>query len=554
MQLDIEWLMTAQEFITIISTKEDGRGKGWFRSSGELTIRKVCINEKVELDKNFKYPNNLKLESCEILGISITKGVFKGVLEIKKCNVGLFRIDNQVILKNSLNISYCELNSIFINGTHEYEVDIVNSTIKSVFEIKDGIFLNRFNIESNIFEGEVRFWGGNFKYDLLIFYSTFKSEVSFNNVYFEKQINIGEEVNFESDLTFQSGSFAGLLISGGTYKCISIRGGIFREFNIFDNPKIQQKIDFVFHQNLNIFSLNIDFSKLECKSYLFEGKEGKIDNLHLKGIISKDILCEFVSINTPDNIIIDNLTNFGNIYFKDVTPTSLIKDDHGFFVIKNSDLGKTTFMGSDFSTLYLDFHSSKITESFLSDTIMPYQIKTFIRKEGTITIKDNPEQQRLGYGQLKKIYENRGDAVTALSYYAKEMNALMISPNIGFGERINLFFGRISNNHGTDWILGVISTFICGGICFFFFCFHFNIKPSFTYQGWTFFWNNSMPAFLEFFNPLHKTKEIVAILKNVKPDAVKLNWDNSLVDFLSKISITYFEYQLIQAFRKYGKK
>jgi hypothetical protein len=545
--------MTLNDFIKIVRAEDDGinNWKGWLKS-GELCFQNIYFNNAITFDDDFEYPHNIKLVDCILGDFYVNKGSFNGLLRFENCEIGLFKAQDG-IFKNQLIISDCQVQSIYLEGEYVEDVRISSSTIKSTFEIRDCQFHERVDFDNNIFEGLVRIWGGTFKHSFALYYSTFKGELSFQNVSFEREFKIGEDVKFKSDINFQSGTFKSVEIFGGSYRNVIFLGGKFEKLEITGNPEIE-RIRILFQYDLNIKYLRIDFSKIISKLYLIEGKDGAIQKLHLEGVVAKEVLCEFVSISTPDSISFDNLTNFGNIYFKDVTPAKLIENDNGFFVIKNSDLGKTTFMGSDFSTLYLDFHSSKITESFLSDTIMPYQIKTFIKKEGTVTIKDNPEQQRLGYGQLKKVYENRGDGVTALSYYSKEMNALMISPNIGFGERINLFLGRISNNHGTDWVLGLISTFVCGGICFFFFCFHFNIKPSLTEQGWGFFWNNSMPAFLEFFNPLHKTKEIAAILKNIKPDEVKLNWDNSLVDFVSKIFITYFEYQLIQAFRKYGKK
>lgn len=544
--------ITANDFIKIIKA-EDGNNnwQDWLKSR-ILTFKNIRITGNIDIEDDFRFLHDIKLIECEIECLSISQGIFNKSLEFEDCFISLF-IESEVIFNGKLSISKCQINDLYIAGSYRDTVNICNSTFIEGFKIGEGNFEDSVNFSENILHCDAKIYGGKFKNIFGLNSSIFHKECFVQNVNFENGIYLSDKVKFLSGIYFDSGKFKSLIIAGGSFGNIAINGGKFEKLEITGNPNIE-KIHILFQFDLNIKYLRIDFSKIINKLYLIEGRDGAIQKLHLEGVVAKEVLCEFVSISTPDSISIDNLTNFGNIYFKDVTPPNLIQNDHQFFIIKNSDLGKTTFMGSDFSTLYLDFHSSKITESFLSDTIMPYQIKTFIRKEGIITIKDNPEQQRLGYGQLKKIYENRGDGVTALSYYAKEMNALMISPNIRFSERINLFFGRISNNHGTDWILGLISTFICGGVCFFFFCFHFNIKPSFTYGGWTFFWNNSIPAFLEFFNPLHKTKEIAAILKNIKPEAVKLNWDNSLVDFVSKISITYFEYQLIQAFRKYGKK
>lgn len=438
---------------------------------------------------------------------------------------------------------------MFLDGSYKDEVYIFYNKIENIFETREPIFWDKIVLDNNTFEKTIRFWGGTFKRELSFYDSIFKGDVSFENSCFEKDLRIGENTIFEADLNFHSGKYKSLSVFGGQFKEIDINGGEFGELSFSDNIKINDRLRLSFYFNLTVNDLQIDFTKINCKNFLVENRNGQISSLKLEGIIPRDTYCEFVSINTPTNISIDNLTNYGNIYFKDVTypKSKLDNEQFGFWVIKNSDLGKTTFMGSDFSRLYLDFKSSKITESFLSDTIMPSEIKSH---DGI----SSSEQQRLGYGQLKKIYENRGDAISALEYYAKEMNALEKSNKISLWEKTNLFLGKISTNHGTNWARGLFSTMICTLLCFSLISFSSGISFSFTKVGWIFFCNNSIPAFLEFFNPLHKSKDIISILKNTKPELIKLTWAISVVDFLSKIFITYFEYQLIQAFRKHGKK
>lgn len=546
--------LSSEGFIKIIRAEEEYRGF-WeqYWSDGKLTFKDVFITGIIRLDCDFEYPYNIDLENCKFNTFHISQGIFKGFFYIRDSNFEDLVISSMVIFESELLISKCKLNTLLLDGTFHYRINIVNSDVKSNFHIKGGLFYDLVYFGYNVYHNATKISGCDFKSYIMFDNVLFEKYLSFENVTFEKEIQVSVRSDFKPDIIFNSGTYKDNIKLIGSFKNIVFLGGVFEQL-MFNTEVSIERFNVSFVDNLVIKYLNLNFSKIDCKYYLFEGKAGKIYKLELEGLFLKEYLCEFVSMSTPDNLTINNFTNFGNIYFKDVKPYGLIFDDHGFFTIKNSDLGKTTFMSSDFSTMYLDFQSSKITECFISDTSMPYEIKTFEKGDGFIKIKANPEQERIGYGQLKKIYENRGDSVTALEYYAKEINALLISSKIPVAEKINLCLARISTNHGTDWARGLFSTIICAGICFFFLCLHLNIEPSFTEEGWNFFWNNSLSAFIEFLNPLHKTKDIISILKNIKSDEVKLTWTVSLVGFLSKIFITYFEYQLIQAFRKYGKK
>ena len=136
------------------------------------------------------------------------------------------------------------------------------------------------------------------------------------------------------------------------------------------------------------------------------------------------------------------------------------------------------------------------------------------------------------------------------------MEILSENPATKCSEWINLKLSKFSNNHGTDWSRGLLSTIVASSTLFFLFCLTINIYPSCTQKGWIYFCDIAFPNYFEFLNPLHKSKEIVSNLcqiqnKNVIP---AISMGTSFVDFISKIIITYCQFQLVQAFRKHGKK
>jgi hypothetical protein len=54
-------------------------------------------------------------------------------------------------------------------------------------------------------------------------------------------------------------------------------------------------------------------------------------------------------------------------------------------------------------------------------------------------------QKRLAFGQIKKIYQNMGDAVTASQYQARELETYR-GITRDQSERINLWLNKWSNN------------------------------------------------------------------------------------------------------------
>ena len=95
------------------------------------------------------------------------------------------------------------------------------------------------------------------------------------------------------------------------------------------------------------------------------------------------------------------------------------------------------------------FFSSKIIDTFIIGSKFP-KCKSYQKKTDQIEL----------YGQIKKIYENRGSQKDALEYYSLEMNALdkSLTCKDNKWEKINLCLNKFSTNHGVDWKQGLKST------------------------------------------------------------------------------------------------
>lgn len=210
--------------------------------------------------------------------------------------------------------------------------------------------------------------------------------------------------------------------------------------------------------------------------------------------------------------------------------------------ILSSDMGKM-MISSDLSTFTkFEFHDSKILEVFIAGPKLP--------EITTITESDHDSQKRIAYNQIKKIYENRGDNVTALDYLSKEMEVYrsqVKNKKDGKipGELFQLKFNQFTNQHGTEWRFSFLLSI---GISLGLFLMYYSLLFGFHVGQFNF---NAIPYYFEFLNPAHKSNFIKEfdINNNTLNETLAL-----LIDYSSRLIIPLFLYQMIQAFRKYGKK
>jgi len=216
------------------------------------------------------------------------------------------------------------------------------------------------------------------------------------------------------------------------------------------------------------------------------------------------------------------------------------------FKLLNSDLGKINFISCNFSEMSMEIKASKISEIFLAGTDMP------------ATLQGDFRDIQIGYAQLKKVYESRGDSVKSNEYLALELNAHYESLNqltrkktwAEFRDYATLFTNKYSNNFGTDWwralwllmfvmsVVYIIHNISLGyGLIIY--------KPN---EEQIDNFKEILSLFPEFLFPIHKADYIPEVVK------LKITYASRFWDFVGRILSAYFIYQFIFAFRKYGKK
>ncbi|HLX93904.1 MAG TPA: hypothetical protein VKR32_19610 [Puia sp.] len=237
----------------------------------------------------------------------------------------------------------------------------------------------------------------------------------------------------------------------------------------------------------------------------------------------------------------NNFFNNGDLYLGRINVSKF-----GKVIFRRSDLGQAKIISCDFSKAKFEFENSEISELFLSESKFP--------RRATTDSKYNPQQSQLAFGQLSVAYSIQGDRVNALDQQARELDAYYHSlkkkfPN-NFIDLVNLWFNKVSNDFGRNWLLGVIFTFSFGIIAFLLI-----VESSFEhFLGLQSFSTAALFAtFFKFMNPIRffNTDELFGAAAG-KPRLELTGW-SYVIDFTARIFIAYGYYQTIQAFRRFGR-
>jgi len=413
---------------------------------------------------------------------------------------------------------------------------IIDGSFKNISFDNSCKFLGHFNIHSGRFE-KVR-----------ISNSEFSNSVSFVNGNFH---NIEVSGNTKiANLFFRRGNYRLIRINGGEMNELHFSGGNFNNIMLYGLVVVQTiYISKGVISHLLLAAVNVaqliakDFEKSGSLSIakLIVNQMGKLDALFLGFKISeihfsdaflhKDSILRFQNVEVETLNFVDFIC-FGQLGFSNLSIQKQMN-------ITNSDLGKASFISSSIENIILNLENSRITDVFFSNTAFPSRVS------------DDDFQQRLTYAQIKKINEAKGDYLESNRFYALEMEAFYktITWKENFWEKLNLWMNKVSNFHGQSWMVGL--RFLVGCVCFFYvsyiFALGFRIGSLGSRNDWGVFFK-VLSFIFEFTNPVHKSEEIAKGL-GASPTVVA-----RVLEGFSRIAIGYGIYQMVQAFRKHGKK
>ena len=435
-------------------------------------------------------------------------------LNVEGCLINILRFDAGIESLSKLTIGASTfIHEVYVTKCSQ-EVIIDNATIDKIrFQLKestsDKLTISITGCDINSFE-----FG---------FYSKLHS------------LNIGEDSNIRY-LSLLHGSISGIYISSCVIDELSVSLGYFK-FDEF---------------NLNGQRFKMHVNRLLLDGLISEGVEKKVSNL----------VCSKITVT---ELRFDSVVNQGNVFFSEVTSDNrhtlndldklvnfensdgeklpIEQDKAALFHIRNSDLGKLNFVACDFSKMKMELAGSKINEIYLSGTEMP------------LNLTGNFKDRQLGYAQLKKVYDNRGDSVKTQEYLSKELDAhyncvKAQKEDLNKQELWTLRLNKISNNFGTDWLLALKGILVVSVPIYILYIWSLNHLPEIVEQDGnqlsSFF--DTVALFFEFLSPIHKSEFIAEKLGR---SSTAISWS---LEFLGRIVNGYLIYQFVQAFRKYGKK
>ena len=155
---------------------------------------------------------------------------------------------------------------------------------------------------------------------------------------------------------------------------------------------------------------------------------------------------------------------------------------------------------------------------------------------------------------------NQGNRTEAIKYQALELNEHYhltdLWPPRHTLDKLTLWFNKYSNGFGNNWLQGVGFFLLVTLILY--------ILTLSTVLGWPWQWgvanlNDYASHYFDFINPtshIWKRWDFIYELEFGKgfPEDSVLPWGIKLLLFVSKILIITMIYQIVQAFRKFGKR
>ncbi len=333
-------------------------------------------------------------------------------------------------------------------------------------------------------------------------------------------------------------------INFNTFEEKENQGKLYRNrFHTDDNYKIgyylteSQKKLF----NINIFikySPQVEDSETTIRDSFF-------NNLEISGFTKGKLSIENTRI---ENWYIRNFSSQSEINFYNISPLKL-KDGESKIEIHRSNLDKSWFDNIDFSKYnIISFYRTKFGKSTFTSCNFPIDSIGFEKFKSLNNIH-YPDKKSDNYYkdqyeiflQLKVLLESTGNTYESQKLHAISYDALKKIKQISTWDKAILWINSQSNNHG----LSAQRPF------FLFFFSSIILYILYLYSLGRIFNTNHIDCsligyYFSFIDITHRVDFLV--------DKREFNWASLTIDFFSKITLGFFIYQFIAAFRKYGKK
>lgn len=456
-------------------------------------------------------------------------------------NFGVRIIDGTELQELNISRLFSEQGSIYINeSTIHKSLNFKNSKVASGIRLNrstlggtvryENIIGSSFSFTKSHIKGNVFLWGGNI------------STITFN------------EGIYDDDFHIDAVKCNGLLTSIGDQFKKGIQIKYIHEPNdLKGGPKkyhIQSLTCNGIFEIIGSENSAVPFPIEEIKIISSFALSGQIiikniasNNLDISGTIKDvDILFDYCQFK---EIKIDNLINSGSLRFQNI---KAIKGNSSF-LIKNSNLGKAYFFNFFFNT----FSEVRVYDTILSD-IFTSRVRWFENLNKTKDAQIDLNQVRDIFRQLKLSMEKQGDKINSSYFKKREMEIHYRSLNFknNTGDLLMMWLNK-SNNYGMSWIKPVIILLLIAlpvlWLMIFLTSEELRLQPATSYEDLVYCINlflMNINLYPQLLNPLNS-------LGNLFIDNNGVSFWFYSVSFIWKITVAYFVFQTVTAFRKYVK-
>jgi len=572
--------MTANQFITEI-----------LKSGTPLTISGETISGQVDIQTSL-VATGIIIEDCIfedgffIENIDLNCGIkfigcdFKKNLSINNCTA---RNYDQAFNFDSYHIEFkdTKIQGLYFNGNNQIERGVRISEKSEIKRIQVRTLISNkgsFAIEDSSIEGIIDISQAQLNGDFSIRNnSTIKEKVRVENL--RAGSIVFTDSDFLKDIHIWAGNIGSLTFNDGKFEDdLSISAVPISSYLTVIGTEFKKSISFNIQDDTNnktgkLTKVYIQSGKFG-EQFIINGGNNEIDKLtidtskQLEGDLyfnSCNIIQSKVSGNNYNSNIVFNHSNFNKLnfdFFNNYSTVSIISaksfNEESELIIAHSNLGKTHL----FNTFLNTFNKVGIYNSVLTE-IITANVTWFKDENLNPDISEssgNYTYKKEIYRQLKFALEKQGDRITSLKFKALEMSAFKSESfskvkkykRIFNIDRFVLWVGQ-SNNFGQHWLKPALIAI--GFTLFFYALMIVGLSDNLSYipnlscesirETTRTFWDNAY-AIPQLLNPTH-------ILSRVFKGYPEIGFLVYLWDYLLKIILAFFIFQVISAFRKYMK-
>lgn len=474
----------------------------------------------------------------------------------------------------------------FSNCTVEKKLRITYSKSNSPIWFTGNIFNGNLDIDT-IAASDITFYSGNeFKSSVLlhdcdlpnglsIFNSSFTGQLDMTCV---RTVSIGlrisgcsflqaVNIDFQTSPLAEPTGFESIILSDTKFADGIYINGLARE------GKVKPRVTFVDVNLSNLLSGNITFTQLDIGYLKLYGYNS------LANLAFRNIDCHMVDF--------DGLINESGLILSDfqaaTTWPNFEKDveiSKSQFKISDSNLGRAQLLRTNFGSfdrfefhnvIFLDIYTSMVEwPSFKQiDADEVYKLEKEIKE--VKRSRDISKHLRLKaelitlliakkeiYRQLKLAYQRQGDLPQSHLFQQGEMKyylkILAYERPRKYSEYL-ILLSNWTNNFGQSWLRALGLLFVCSFVCYSFVAILTSdrLDQSQPLDSWNDFYQNiltivyyDIKKWIVILNPAH-------YLKDIHDEVKSLSFWVYLCDFISRIVVSYFIFQVISAFRKFSK-